>query len=49
MRKFFSKYIRLQSRCNHLFDIDEVVNLEVDPKCTKCGEKLSVLKQKGGN
>jgi hypothetical protein len=30
--------------CEHRFDILEVINIELDPKCKKCGKKLSVLK-----
>lgn len=29
--------------CKHLFDADEVINLKIDPKCTKCKKPLSKL------
>lgn len=29
--------------CKHLFDADEVINLKIDPKCTKCKKPLSEL------
>ena len=29
------------SKCKHMFDSDEVINLRIDPKCTKCGTPLS--------
>lgn len=40
------KYIFSKSKCtNHLFEVDEVINLHIDPKCTKCGEKYSKIMQ----
>ena len=35
-----------KSKCtNHLFEVDEIINLFVDPTCTKCGEKYSKIMQ----
>lgn len=34
-----------EKECNHLFDIKDVCNLKIDPKCVKCGKPLNECKK----
>lgn len=44
MRQSNRKKTKSPQTCDHRFLFEDVMDITVNPKCTKCGEKLSEVK-----
>jgi len=43
LKLFIQKHFKPKSECEHGFEMLDVVNLDIDPKCFWCDKKLSEL------
>ncbi len=41
IREWFYNLINHTKSCDHRFEIKEVMNIKIDPKCLYCGKPLS--------
>ena len=44
-KNYNSTFPKIYRTCDHRFSFNEVMDSTINPKCVKCGEKLSEIKQ----